>query len=274
MIDFLPYHHSWKVINKDNIEKALQVVKMVLNIAHRGGAGLAPENTFSCFKQGILYADMLEFDIQPSKDLQLMVFHDRQGIERTTNGKGKVPDLTFTQLRSLDAGSWFHPDFKGEIIPTLSEVLKRTISANIQYNIELKYYDPDSNWFEKEILSTVKRFQIEKRTVITARHVENIARLHKLDQAIDCALLQKERDKSEYLDLLLKLNLKTAQIRPSALDPSFTKECHRNNIRVFFFYADEPQDMRHAIELGVDGILTNYPDRLSQVLTTEIEESS
>ena len=243
---------------------------MVLNIAHRGGAGLAPENTFSCFKQGILYADMLEFDIQPSKDLQLMVFHDRQGIERTTSGEGKVPDLTFNYLRSLDAGSWFHPDFKGETIPTLSEVLEKTISTNIQYNIELKYYDTESNWFEKDILNTIKRFQIEDRTVITARHVENVVRLQELDQNVDCALLQKERDQSEYLDLLRKLKLKTAQIRPSALNLSFIKECHHNDIRVFFFFADEPQDMRHAIELGVDGILTNYPDRLSQVLTKEI----
>ncbi len=132
------------------------------------------------------------------------------------------------------------------------------------------YYDPNSNWFEKEILDTIKRFQMEKRTVITARHVENIARLQELDQAIDCALLQKERDQNEYLDLLLKLNLKTAQIRPSALDLSFIKKCHENDIRVFFFYADEPLEMKQAIELGVDGILTNYPDRLRQVLTTEI----
>lgn len=247
---------------------------MILNIAHRGGAGLAPENTISCFKQGILYANMLEFDIQPSKDSQLMVFHDRNGVERTTNGEGKVPDLTYDYLRSLDAGSWFNPDYKGEKIPTLSEVLEYSSSANIQYNIELKYYNPDSSWFEEEILNAVKRFKIEKRTVITARFVENINRLREIDPTIDCALLQKEREKDEYLELLLDLELKTAQIRRFALEDSFIKKCHESEIRVFFFYADEAADMKQAIKLGVDGILTNYPDRLRQIITKVLEESS
>lgn len=242
---------------------------MILNIAHRGGAGLAPENTISCFKQGILYADMLEFDIQPSKDSQLMVFHDRNEIERTTNGVGKIPELIFSYLRSLDAGSWFHPNFEGEIIPTLSEVLEMTSTANIQYNIELKYYNPDSTWFEEETLNIIKRFKIEKRTVITARYVENIIRLREIDHTIECALLQKEREKNEYFNLLIDLDLKTAQIRKSALNTSFLNKCHDNDIRVFFFFADELSDMKQAIELGVDGILTNYPDRLRELITKE-----
>ena len=84
-------------------------------IAHRGGAGLAPENTIACFKKGFLYADMVELDIQPTKDQYLLVFHDRNGIERTTSGRGKVPDLTYDYLRSLDAGSWFSSKYKNEI---------------------------------------------------------------------------------------------------------------------------------------------------------------
>lgn len=243
---------------------------MVLNIAHRGGAGLAPENTLSCFKQGLIYADMIEFDIQPSKDSQLMVYHDRDGIERTTNGKGKVPDLTFDYLQSLDAGSWFDQKFKGEKIPTFTEVLEGTSSTNIQYNIELKYYDPNSNWFEDKIINSIKKFGIENRTVITARYEENIVRLKKLGPHLDYALLQKERTPMEYFRLLTKLDLKTAQIRPSALDTSFLNKCHEKDIRVFYFYADEPTDMKRVINLGVDGLLTNYPDRLNQVLTKVI----
>ena len=96
---------------------------MVLNIAHRGGAGLAPENTIACFKQGILYADMIEFDVQPTFDHRLVVFHDRENIERTTNGRGRISELYFEYLRSLDAGSWLNSHFQGEKIPTLSEVI-------------------------------------------------------------------------------------------------------------------------------------------------------
>jgi glycerophosphoryl diester phosphodiesterase len=243
---------------------------LVLNIAHRGGAGLAPENTLSCFEQGILYADMLEFDIQPSKDKHLMVFHDRQGIERTTNGKGKIPNLSFNYLRSLDAGIWFDKKYLNEKIPTLDDVLNHTDTKKTQFNIELKYYDHESDWFEKAIVKSVKRFNIEKRTVITARYPENIIRVKEADPKIDCALLQKERTKFEYLDLLFELDLKTAQIRESALDASFISRCHEKRIRVFFFYADEPIKMKYAVKLGVDGILTNYPNILQEILTKEI----
>ncbi|MFX0206930.1 MAG: glycerophosphodiester phosphodiesterase, partial [Candidatus Hodarchaeota archaeon] len=239
------------------------------NIAHRGGAGLAPENTITCFKQGLMFADMIEFDIQPTKDSQLVVYHDRGGIERTTNGKGKVPDLTLEYLRSLDVGSWFDQKFRGEKIPTFSEVLEETVSTNILYNIELKYYNPSTNWFENEIINIIKRYKIEDRTVITARYEENILRLHEIDSKIDLALLQKERTPNEYFKIITKLNLKTAQIRPSALEASFLKKCHDNNIRVFYFYADEPAEMKRVINLGIDGLLTNYPDRLKKILTKE-----
>ncbi|UCG00500.1 MAG: hypothetical protein JSW11_12815 [Candidatus Heimdallarchaeota archaeon] len=242
----------------------------MLNIAHRGGAGLGPENTITCFKQGLIFADMIEFDIQPTKDSQLVVYHDRHGIERTTNGKGRIPDLTFEYLRSLDAGSWFDQKYQGERIPTFPEVLEETSSTNIHYNIELKYYDPGTNWFENEIISIIKKHKIEDRTVITARYEENISRLQEIDPEIDYALLQKERSPTEYFKIISRLKLKTAQIRPSALETSFLNKCHDNDIRVFYFYADEPDEMKRVLNLGVDGLLTNYPDRLRHVLNQEI----
>ena len=238
---------------------------MVLNIAHRGGAGLAPENTISCFNEGVKCADMVEFDVQPSSDHHLMVFHDRQGIERTTNGQGRIPELPFKYLRTLDAGSWFHSRFRREQIPTLSEVLL-IIPSSIQLNIELKYYDIHSDWFEKSIVSLIHKHNLEKRTVITARHIKNIRRIQALDNFLDCALLQKERKNDIYFDLLRDLQLSTAQIRNTALEPSFIQDCHDHDIRVFYFYADQPPDMHHAISLGVDGILTNFPDRLENLL--------
>ena len=242
---------------------------MVLNIAHRGGAGLAPENTIACFKKGFLYADMVELDIQPTKDQYLLVFHDRNGIERTTSGRGKVPDLTYDYLRSLDAGSWFSSKYKNEIIPTLSEVLE-IVPKNIHLNIELKYYNPDSNWFEREIVRTIDNYKLETRSVITARYVENIKRIQNENQEIRCALLQKEREKTDYFNLVMNLNLDIVQIRKSALDSTFIQKCHDHQIEVFYFYADEEPEMIKAKEIEVDGILTNYPNKLKKVLTNKL----
>lgn len=211
---------------------------------------------------------MIEFDIQPSKDGQLMVFHDRQGIERTTNGQGRVPELPFSYLRSLDAGSWFNIRFQGEQIPTLAEVLSN-IPSSTQLNIELKFFDKKTDWFESEIVNIIHKFKISHRSVITARHIENITRLQSLDSSIDCALLQKERDKDTYYEIISNLQLHTAQIRQSALDPKFIQKCHDQGIRIFYFYADEPVQMKEVIDLGIDGLLTNYPDCLKNVLERE-----
>jgi len=238
---------------------------MVLNIAHRGGAGLAPENTIACFKQGILYAEMIEFDVQPTIDRRLMVFHDRENIERTTDGHGRISELNFEYLRSLDAGSWFNSQFQGEKIPTLSEVLT-FLPSNMLINLELKFYDPASDWFEQSVVKTIQHYDIDHRAVITARYPENITRLQILDSSLKCSLLQKERDKKNYFKLLIELGLHTAQIRKSALTHQFIQDCHMNDIQVFYFYADEPIHMRQAIDIGVDGILTNYPDRLRVLL--------
>lgn len=242
---------------------------MVLNIAHRGGAGLAPENTIACFKKGFLYADMIEFDIQPTKDHHLMVFHDRNGIERTTNGSGKVPDLTYNYLRSLDTGSWFSSKYENEIIPTFSDVLE-IVPKKILLNIELKYYNPDSTWLEKEIVRTIEKYKLETRSVITARHVENIKRIQNENQEIRCALLQKEREKTDYFKLVMDMNLDIVQIRKSALDSTFIQKCHDHQIEVFYFYADEEPEMIRAKEIEVDGILTNYPNKLKAVLTNKL----
>ena len=238
---------------------------MVLNIAHRGGAGLAPENTIACFKQGILFADMIEFDVQPTIDHHLMVFHDRENIERTTNGHGRIYEQKFEYLRSLDAGNWFDSQFQGERIPTLTEVLN-FLPSSILINLELKFYAPGSDSFEQSIVKTIQRYDMGHRIIITARYPENIARLQILDSSLNYSLLQKERDKDNYLKNLIDLGLHTAQIRKSALTHQFVKECHANDIQVFYFYADESIHMQQAIDIGADGILTNYPDRLRTLL--------
>jgi glycerophosphoryl diester phosphodiesterase len=199
-----------------------------------------------------------------------MVFHDRDSIERTTNGSGILSELSFDYLRSLDAGSWFNSCFQEERIPTLTEVLSM-IPSSIQLNIELKYFNKKDNWFETEVLNTIHSFNTGHSSVIAARHVENITRLQDLDSSLDCVLLQKERDKDTYFILINDLHLRTAQIRKSALDLSFIQNCHDQGIRVFYFYADEPNHMKEALDFGIDGLLTNFPDRLKKVIREKSE---
>lgn len=94
-------------------------------IAHRGASGYAPENTFAAFDIAAeMNADFIELDVQLTKDGQIVVIHDDK-VDRTTDGSGFVKDFTLKKLQSLDAGSWYGAEFKGERIPLLEEVLKR-----------------------------------------------------------------------------------------------------------------------------------------------------
>ena len=97
---------------------------LVLVIAHRGASGNAPENTLAAFKKAVaLGATFIETDLQLSRDAHFVAIHD-DTVNRTTNGQGAVHDMTLTELRRLDAGSWFGSEFAGERIPTLEEILE------------------------------------------------------------------------------------------------------------------------------------------------------
>ncbi|MEG1836121.1 MAG: glycerophosphodiester phosphodiesterase family protein, partial [Oscillospiraceae bacterium] len=106
-------------------------------LAHRGASGTAPENSLSAFKKALKDGcDGFEFDIQQTKDGEIVVFHDWT-LERTSNGKGNLKEFTLEELKKLDIGSWFSDEFKGEKIPTLEETLDFIPDDNF-INIELK----------------------------------------------------------------------------------------------------------------------------------------
>src|SRR5512140_205883 len=108
-----------------------------LLVAHRGSSGTAPENTMAAFRKAIAAGvDMIELDVRMSKDYHLIVLHDST-VRRTTNGPGRVCGMSLQELKSLDAGSWFGPRFRGEQIPTLREVME-LLPARVGLNSEVK----------------------------------------------------------------------------------------------------------------------------------------
>ncbi|MFQ5979773.1 MAG: glycerophosphodiester phosphodiesterase [Candidatus Heimdallarchaeota archaeon] len=237
----------------------------MLVIAHRGASGWAPENTIPAFQKAVeLGADMIEFDIQFSADRHIVVFHDKT-VDRTTNGTGRISEKTLADLRQLDAGAWFDPHYAGTRIPTLREALS-TVSGSVQLNIELKYFDPENDLFEQDVAAIATEFDLLSRAIFAARHPENIRRLKELLPGIKCVLLQKERTEDEYVEALRDLDLTIAQIRRRSMNQAFIDRLHDHQIKVNLFYADEPDEMKEFIDMGIDGILTNYPDRLCQVI--------
>src|SRR2546429_348487 len=115
----------------------------MLVIAHRGASGHAPENTMAAFRKAVAQgATFIETDLQLSRDAHFVAIHDGT-VNRTTNGRGSVHDLTLVELRELDAGSWFGSEFSGERIPTLEEILQFSKKNDVVFYLEMK---PSGAW--------------------------------------------------------------------------------------------------------------------------------
>src|SRR3954468_23083058 len=128
--------------------------KTVLVIAHRGASGHAPENTLAAFRRAVaLGATFIETDLQLSRDARFVAIHD-DTVNRTTNGQGKVHDLSLAELRRLDAGSWFGSEYAGERIPTLEEILEFSKKNDVVFYLELK---PTGAWGGEHALISALR---------------------------------------------------------------------------------------------------------------------
>jgi glycerophosphoryl diester phosphodiesterase len=232
--------------------------KDFLNVAHRGASGHAPENTLAAFRLGKeMGAGMIEFDVWETKDRHLVVHHDAS-LRRTTGLRRRVEALTLKKVRELDAGSWFHPSFKGERIPTLTEVL--TALRGIDFNIELKKADP------KRLLTEVARLGASRRVVFSSFDHVLLRRLHEIDPAvrIGCLIdeepwrwIWRETERLSFISINLPLRRATA---------AAVRKAREKGLKVLVYTVNRKADMRRMIRLGVDGLFTNYPDRLDDLL--------
>lgn len=235
--------------------------KAPLVIAHRGSSGVAPENTMAAFRKAIeMGSDMIELDVQRSKDGHVVVFHDST-LKRTTNGSGSLSDYTLAELQQLDAGSWFSEEYKGEPIPTLAEVLE-AIRGKCAVNIEIKnlpYPDPGVEQAVVDLLRETD-FPLEDVIVSSFDHY-CLVRLEALEPQIRTAVLF-----AHYPASLAGLDTKILHPHWQAIRPEFTGWVREANRIVNVWTVDQPEQWAKLIESGVDGLITNHPDRLCTYL--------
>jgi glycerophosphoryl diester phosphodiesterase len=156
-------------------------------IGHRGAASLAPENTLASFRKAWENgAEMVELDVQRTKDGHLVVIHD-DSVDRTTDGKGIVKDMTLGELKALDAGSWFSYEFRGEKIPTLEEVLDWS-RGKIRIDMEIKN-SKQYPGIEKQITELIEKKGMEKEVIVTSFDPDCIKKMEKLSNEIGSGVL-------------------------------------------------------------------------------------
>ena len=234
-----------------------------LNIAHRGASAAAPANTMAAFHQAAaLGADGIEFDVHLSADGVPVVIHDFT-LDATTDGTGRVRDQSLAQLKRLDAGSYFGPEFAGQRIPTLEEVLD-TFGGRLLLNAELKSASLHDGRLEEAVGGLTKRYELVEHVIVSSFNPLSLRRIKRVVPGIRVGL-----NYSSYLPL----HWLAWMIPHEAKHPHHTlvnarslASARRRGYLVNAWTVDDPAEMERLATLGVDGILTNVPDVLGTVL--------
>jgi glycerophosphoryl diester phosphodiesterase len=239
----------------------------IMVTAHRGFSGEYPENTLAAFRAAIAAgADMVELDVHLTRDNEVVVIHD-DTLERTTDGKGNVADKTLAQLKALDAGFKFNPRFSGERIPTLAEVLEAA-RGRILVNIELKKGKNFPYTMEEladKTLAVVEKAKMTDQVLFSSFDPAAVDRIREIAPRLPIAVItQKPWATPEEAG---------GGKRYPTINSSF-KNLNGSNVhlartaghQVHAWTVNTVADMEKVIAIGVNGIITNYPDRLIALL--------
>lgn len=239
---------------------------------HRGASKYAPENTIAAFdialKQG---AKAFELDTMLTRDNVPVVIHDHD-LERTTNGKGEVGDCTLEEIRNLDAGSYFSREFRGERIPTLKEVLSR-YKKEILVNIELKNFHSPSDHLTRIVLEMVESMGLIDNIIFSSFLPKNLRILKSINPQAKTALLCLPGIRG----ILFRSEI-FRRISPDFIHPfhgdasrSFIKREQQKKRRVNVWTVDDEMIGKQMVKNGVDGIITNDPIKMLQIIQSHIK---
>jgi len=225
---------------------------MIEVTGHRGAAGLEPENTLRSIRKAIeLGVDRVEIDVRVTKDNYLVVIHD-ETVDRTTNGHGYVKNLTFSELRRLDAG-------KGERIPTLEEVLSLT-KGKVTLQVELKAREAT-----EPTVRLIERNNVEREVVVTSFMHDLLRRAHDLNPTLRTGALFFDVP-GDICQRAFDVHSEAIHVYYRNVNSKLIEDAHRRGLKVSVWNPDELEDMKEMISLGVDVIGTNRPDLLLNLL--------
>lgn len=237
----------------------------LLRIAHRGASGHCPENTRAAFLRAIqLGADMVELDCQRTADGAVVVIHD-ETLERTTNGRGLVSDFTLKELKVLDAGAWFGPEFAGEEILTLEQAVD-LLRTRVQLNLEIKGDDSPGR-LEIQCVGIVRSLRFFADTCFSSFSPARMRLVRDLAEDARIGVLMEAGGMSWRDGFALAEELGAEAVHPerSLVTADAITEAHRRGLEVRVWPVNRPAEMEALTDLGVDGIFSDFPERLLRV---------
>jgi glycerophosphoryl diester phosphodiesterase len=227
-------------------------------IAHRGASGHRPENTLPAYELAILQgADMIEIDLHRTRDGEIVITHDEElaGL----GGSGEIADRTLAEIGALDAGG-------GESVPTLAQVLDG-FAGRIPFNLELKQSTRGPYpGLEAAALAAAERHGILAHTLFSSFYDPVLRELRRLSPKARLALLLSRRFPNEWLARARALGAEAVNPERPLVDRELVAAAHAEGLAVYVFTVDDEREMRRLLDLGVDGLFTNYPDRMRRIV--------
>ena len=242
----------------------------VLVVAHRGNSSAAPGNTMPAVEGAWrVGADLVEVDVRMSADDVPVVIHD-ETVDATTTGSGTVASMTGAQARALDAGSWFSPRFGGHRVPLLAEVagfLANHRGTDLLLEVKGDLTVPQA----RAVLATLEAAGMQERTIVQTFWPETIRALRTVDAHVRLGLLVGSHVAPEEVMLPLAAEVDAFACNPRydliERDPGVVAAIHAAGMQVYVWTLNEAEQWAQALSWGVDGIITDRPDRLAGWLT-------
>lgn len=236
----------------------------MLVIAHRGASIDAPENTLAAMEVAIRQgADYVEIDVQETAEGEIVVIHDRD-LMKVGGSPMRVWDAPLRDLQSVDVGSWVHPKFSDQRVPTLQELLA-VCRDRVRVNIELKYYGQERR-FEERVVQIVRDMSMEDQIVAMSLDLNGIAKLRQLAPDWTIGLLS-----SVALGDVTRLDMDFYAVNGRFATRKFVRTVHRRRGQVLVWTVNDPVQMAAMMGKGVDGIITDLPGLAVDVLAQRAE---
>ncbi len=236
----------------------------ILITGHRGAMGYAPENTFASFERAVdLGVDLIELDIHLSSDGEPVVVHDAT-VDRTSEGTGRVRNLSFAELKKLDFGSSFDRRYEGERIPALREVLGWAVER-VPLVVEIKGDPVPAPGIEDKLVHLVRELGMVDRVMAISFHHPVVRRIKEIEPLLATGIL--------YAAHLADTVGAARAARADSLRPAWSywtgglvRDVHAAGLSASTWTVNEPELALALVEMGIDSIATNYPDRIISAL--------
>jgi glycerophosphoryl diester phosphodiesterase len=220
--------------------------------AHRGSSRAAPENSLSAIEKAIEHgADYAEIDVQEAGDGTIVVLHDVD-LQRVAGVPSRVWELGYDEIGALDAGSWFAPEFAGERIPTLEEMLEQG-KGRIRFNIELKFHGREQRFVER-VVEIIEAAELESQCVLTSLDFDGLMQVRRLEPELQIGFIV-----SASVGDIRSLPVDFLSLQATNLSKSLVRDLHARDRDVHVWSVNDPNLAARMISMGADNIITDEP---------------